>query len=85
MTGYPVDWFFALLSPTQWVAVVIVLGLVCGIALSFIVAGWDEGGEAGQAFFAGLLLPLAVLLTLGGILHFVSFIVWLWIGAPWPA
>lgn len=70
-----------LLLPSQWVFVYIVSFIVIMI-LALILAIKDEQEWMVAGVGLGLLLPLllaAFLLALG---NFISFMIWLWAGAP---
>lgn len=76
------DWFYNLLPPSQWVFLWIVAAIL--IFVIFIYAFRDEadGALIGGAAVFSILLPLLIFLVLIGALSFVSFMIWLWSGAP---
>ena len=77
---YPIDWLVNLLSPTQWVAVGIVLALICAVLFPIILPTHDT--DVVSWAMLGLITPILLAGLAASVFHFVSFLIWLWIGAP---
>ena len=80
---YPIDWLVNLLSPTQWVAVGIVLALVCAVLYPILIfRTYRDANDVVAWVMLGIITPLILSGVVATVFHFVSFLVWLWIGAP---
>jgi hypothetical protein len=81
---YPIDWLVNLLTPGQWTVILIVVTLITAIGLPVFAIKRisPDPDESGWTIPVGLLGPALLGAVVGGIFHFISFLVWLWIGSP---
>lgn len=76
---YVVDIVSNAFTPYQWLAILIVASIVTATAMLFLDRKRDE---LGATFILGLLIPPAVWAIALTVLHFISFLQWLWLTPP---
>lgn len=78
---YVVDIVSNAFTPYQWLTILI----VASILTAFVVFLGRKPGESAPLFVLGLFIPPAVWAIALTVLHFVSFLQWLWVTPPLPA